>query len=270
VSALYYAMSTDYFRQIHTRTWNKIKITILRSSPPLVMEGDVEKLLLSPKAREQWIDMEESRGFSDYGDNTCPENKHAAYLKTILKRWDEISLAQNIPYFLTCGTLLGAWRTGDLVPLDRDLDVLVARTDAWKLFSIMEKSNFNIYDNKFHLYVHRDWPKPYKERRRFKCNGKRTDKYSDQCSFLEPMGRFIWRRLHVDIYDYTIQNGHVVDPSEGYHEFDVNDVFPLRKCLFMGLEKHCPYKSKLFLESFYGQNLMPNKVCSNGSWIKVK
>ena len=231
-------------------------------------EDGVEELLLSPQESEQWLDMNESKGFADYGDNTCPKSEYEDDLKKILARWDRIARAQNVTYFLTCGTLLGAWRTGGLVPLDKDMDILIARTDAWKLLRIQGRHRFNVYDDNYHLYVHKDWSKPYEERQRFNCNGRQTEKNTDQCSFLEPFGRLIWRRLHIDIYDYRIQKGRLIDPSEGYHEFDVHDVFPLRKCLFLGMEARCPYKSKLFLNSFYGPNLMPNKVCINGSWVK--
>ena len=99
-------------------------------------------------------------------------------------------------------------------------------------------------------------------RRRFMCHGKQVPSYSDQCSFQEPLGRLMKGGTHLDIYDYTIKQGWVVDPSEGYHEFPVNNIFPLKRCMFLGTKTYCPNKPKLFLESFY-PNLHPNKKCRN-------
>ena len=43
---------------------------------------------------------------------------------------------------LACGSLLGAWRDGDVIPWDTDLDVFTMDWDNIKLDSIQDKRNF--------------------------------------------------------------------------------------------------------------------------------
>ena len=258
LSVAFFVFTSDYFDvhklDIHTRS--KI-FTILK------MRKDKSSQV------EKWIDTSESKPYSDYGDGTCPENNQLGLLTDIFREWDSIAKKQNISYFLTCGSLLGAWRNGTLVPKDSDLDILISGDDHWKLDRIKEKRRrFSSRDGSFHLYLQRDWRKPYTKRRRFLCNGKKVPSYSDQCSFQEPLGRLIKAGKHLDIYDYTIKQGWLIDPSEGYHEFPVDNVFPLKYCMFLGMKTKCPRKPKLFLESFYS-NLHPNKICRNGKWISA-
>ena len=93
-------------------------------------------------------------------------------------------------------------------------------------------------------------------------------RYSDHCSFVEPLGRLIGENHHLDIYDYTQKGNDLWDPSEGGRTFGMNEVFPLRKCYFMSFETKCPNTPKKFLKKFYGEDLSPNTVCINGSWVK--
>ena len=254
---VYFVFTRDFFdfQHVHMETRSKIfRILNIRKSE-------------TPQPVEQWIDKMESKPYADYGDGSCPENSYLGLLTDIFREWDSIAKQNNISYFLTCGSLLGAWRNEKTVPKDTDLDILINGDDHWRLERIREKrKRFVPNDGKFHLYLQKDWRKPYVNRRRFMCHGKQVPSYSDQCSFQEPLGRLMKGGTHLDIYDYTIKQGWVVDPSEGYHEFPVNNVFPLKRCMFLGTKTYCPNKPKLFLESFY-PNLHPNKKCRNGKWI---
>lgn len=207
---------------------------------------------------------------NDYGDNTCSDNPDREILHTILQRWVQMARKNNISYFLTTGTLLGAWRDGDIIPYDRDLDVLINSHDNNKLEKIKGKRNFKETENKFHLILQEDWEKPYSERRRYKCNGKLVSHYSDHCSFQEPLGRLIKGKHHLDIYDYKVVNGTIWDPSEWDKRFQLDDVFPLVACKFMGLNTFCPQKPVNVLQKFYGSNLSPTLICKNKKWIHVR
>ena len=262
---IYFISTSDFYQVLDPRTLARRVLSkefIEHQYRDLITQNSMEQV-------DEWIDMSESQDFSYYGDNTCPPNKYRWKLKKILRRWDNIAKKNNITYSLTCGTLLGAWRTGDLVPLDADLDVLISAKDNWKLDRIKEKNlNFNNHDGKYHLYLQRDWQQPYEGRGRYLCNGQKTTNYKDQCSFIEPLGRLMRFGTHVDIYDYTVRDGLLIDPSEGYHELKIEDIFPLKKCMFLDMEMKCSNKPKVHLESFYS-NLKPNKICVNGSWVKM-
>ncbi len=48
----------------------------------------------------------------------------------LLRSLDSVCANAGVPYFLSGGSLLGAHRTGDLLPWDDDADVVVAAEDA--------------------------------------------------------------------------------------------------------------------------------------------
>lgn len=54
---------------------------------------------------------------------------HQEALRTLLREFDRVCRALDIPYFLFAGTLLGAVRHGDFIPWDDDVDVLMLRRD---------------------------------------------------------------------------------------------------------------------------------------------
>jgi len=216
-----------------------------------------------------WSDQREGINFSNYGDKTCGDNPDRKILRIILQRWIELSRLANISYFISTGTLLGSWRNGDIIPYDSDLDVMIDSRDNKKLDKLKDIRNFTESDNKFHLILQEDWKLEYKKRRRFKCNGKKVEEYSDECSFQEPLGRLIKGNRHLDIYDYTVRNDTVYDPSEWEKTYPLNDIVPLRYCKFMGYTTFCPNKPLTILKAFYGDKLLPNTVCKNGEWIDI-
>ena len=79
-------------------------------------------------------------------------------LKEILARWIEIAERNDIPYMLTYGSLLAAWRDSEVVqPWDTDLDIYTMDWDNNKLNNIQNKRNFDTYSEEFHLVLDIDW-----------------------------------------------------------------------------------------------------------------
>ena len=136
----------------------------------------------------EWLDISEGQNYSNYGDGTCSDNVNRQKLRDLLKRWIETATAHNVKYFLHGGSLLGAWRNGDVIPHDTDLDILVNVEEAPKLEGIEDPRNFTTNNEKFHLVLQRDWRVPY-ARHRVTCKGKVVEKMTDECSFEEPLGR---------------------------------------------------------------------------------
>ncbi len=56
---------------------------------------------------------------------------------------DEVCRKNNIKYFISYGTLLGAVRHKDFIPWDNDADVIMDRENYEKFFEVMQKENSN-------------------------------------------------------------------------------------------------------------------------------
>lgn len=63
-----------------------------------------------------------------------------AQLKDMLNCVGSILEADSVPYFLTAGTALGAVREGDLIPWDRDVDILIPLPDYAAALNALEQN----------------------------------------------------------------------------------------------------------------------------------
>lgn len=64
--------------------------------------------------------------------------KQMACLK-LLRMIDKILKSEKIPYFLSYGNLLGAYRTGDFIPWDDDVDICLMRKDFYHAINVLKK-----------------------------------------------------------------------------------------------------------------------------------
>ena len=219
----------------------------------------------------EWLDRSGSKEFADYGDGTCPLNKNRQPWQNMLTNWIKLAKEHNIRYFLTAGSLLGAWRDEEVIPYDQDLDIRVHIDDFDKLYPLRQKKVAweSSDDYKFHIYFTRDWRLPYAERRRFSCKGKRVYEYEGQCSFIDPTARMIFRNWHLDLYAYTYYQDTVkFMPYDAAYEYRKEDILPVTRCMFMGIETRCPQKPKVIFKNLYS-NIKPSLKCVNKTMVKV-
>jgi len=76
--------------------------------------------------------------YSDYGDNTCPKNTDREGWRKLFQEWVKIATKHRIRYFLSFGSLLGAWRNEDIIPYDQDTDIHMHIDDFKKLIPLKE------------------------------------------------------------------------------------------------------------------------------------
>ena len=219
----------------------------------------------------EWLDRSGSKEFADYGDGTCPLNKNRQPWQNMLTNWIKLAKEHNIRYFLTAGTLLGAWRDEEVIPYDQDLDIRIHIDDFDKLYPLRQRKfiweSYDDYD--FHFYFTRDWRLPYDLRRRYSCKGKKVEDYEGQCSFTDPSARLIYRQWHMDLYAYTYYQDTVkFIPHSAAYEYRKEDILPVTRCMFMGIETRCPQKPKVIFKNLYN-SFKPTKICSNKTWVKV-
>lgn len=209
-----------------------------------------------------------------YGDGTCHKRHSTARLKEILQRWIDIATRHNITYMLTYGSLLAAWRDGDVTPWDTDLDIYTMEWDNAKIDAIQDKRDFDTRANEFHLVLDVDWRIiPVKKRRRVGCNGIVAPPF-DSCTFNGPLGRLIkGYEQYLDIWDLEVRsNGtQAFDRYGSGSYYNWSDIYPLRKCNLLGLEAWCPRNPEPIFDVYYGKGASRHSpwICKNKSWIKV-
>ena len=95
----------------------------------------------------------------------------------------------------------------------------------------------------------------------------------DQCSFQEPLGRLIKGNMHIDIFHfYHTTDNRIKEPSEGdMKTYDKSDFFPLKPCMFLGMNAFCPNKPFEVLKLYFRTDnfIEPSHKCKNGKWQKT-
>ena len=101
-------------------------------------------------------------------------NKNRRIFQDLLRKWITISAENNVSYVLHAGSLMGHYRTGDFIPWDHDVDVLINASDFTILQKIASPRNFRTYqDDRIRLAVHDDFYKKDKSgMKRYSCNGR--------------------------------------------------------------------------------------------------
>ena len=210
-----------------------------------------------------------------YGDGTCSKRHSTTRLKEILGRWIDTATKHNITYMLTYGSLLAAWRDGNVTPWDTDLDIYTMEWDNAKLDAIQDKRGFSSSVNEFHMVLDADWRiLPVTKRRRVGCTGKVGPPW-DSCTFNGPLGRLIkgWEQ-YLDIWDLEVRsNGtQVFDRYGSGSYYSWSDIFPLKKCRLLGMDTWCPRNPEPIFDVYYGKGADRRSpwLCKNKKWVKVK
>uniref|UniRef100_A0A7M5V8P3 LicD/FKTN/FKRP nucleotidyltransferase domain-containing protein n=1 Tax=Clytia hemisphaerica TaxID=252671 RepID=A0A7M5V8P3_9CNID len=220
----------------------------------------------------EWLDRDGAKDLANYGDGSCPINRNREAWQKMLRYWITLAKKYNIRYFLTAGSLLGAWRDEEVIPYDQDMDIRIHIDDFDKFYPLRQrKFVWESYDDwDMHFYFVRDWRLPYDLRRRYSCKGKLVPDYEGQCSFVDPNARLIYRNWHLDLYAYTTYTDVVkFIPHSADWEYRKDEIFPLTRCNFMGIETRCPQKPVAIFKNLYNAPFKPSKICANKTFVKV-
>lgn len=167
-------------------------------------------------------------------------------LYRVVEAFDKVATRNNLDYFITCGTLLGALRNKGLIPWDNDIDICIQSTDLPRLLALkpeFEKLGISL-------------------------------PYTDGIHRVDGLGGFI------DIFPvvYDLKRGKLVHedvlnrtrfPKE---EFDPEWVYPTQRIQFGPLFLKAPANPTRCVEQMYGSNWstpidMGKNKSSLKSWI---
>lgn len=173
--------------------------------------------------------------------------------KEALKEIGKALNAAKIPWWVDCGTCLGAYRYGGVIPWDQDIDIAVLLPD----FENVQRALLSLDPQKYIVqnWSSRDFPKSYLK------------------VFIRESGNLI-DIYHFDILPQTKKlqyllalENNIFFPKwwkirERHYKTPVafDAVFPLKKALFDGIEVFVPNDTKTYLQRYYGEDLSPPKI----------
>ncbi|HSX26679.1 MAG TPA: LicD family protein [Chlamydiales bacterium] len=181
------------------------------------------------------------------------DERHLEIEKKALQEITHLLNEKKIPWWVDCGTCLGTYRYGGVIPWDSDLDIAVLLPD----FENVRRALFDLDPKK---YIVQDWstrecPKSYIK------------------VFIRESGTLIdIYHFAIDLQKKEIQYILSLDTNAFFPEwwkirerrFTVpvafETVFPLKKALFDGIEVFIPNNPKKYLQRYYGENLDPAKI----------
>ncbi|MBM3208576.1 MAG: LicD family protein [Chlamydiae bacterium] len=160
----------------------------------------------------------------------------------------------NIMFWVDCGTCLGTYRYGGIIPWDWDIDLAILQNDFDNVKSVLTDA---LDPN---LYAVQDWSSRDKPKTYLKVYVKATGTLID-------IYHFAIDEKNQTIYS-ILSNGDCVFLPESWKirerrftiptSFDI--VFPLKKASFDGIDVFVPAKTKEYLQQRYGENIEPAKV----------
>ena len=184
-------------------------------------------------------------------DHKNPLSADVEALKEIVR----ILHKHDIPFWIDCGSCLGAYQYGGLIPKDWDIDIAILNPDFDNV-----RNALNELDPK--KFVVQDW------------SGRALPKSLMKVYVHESGGL-------IDLYNFAIYKKEKMVGTILANEFNIftpkswnlrekryttpmpfSYVFPLKKALFEGIEIPVPGQTEKYLQVFYGSNLAPARVYS--------
>ncbi|KAA0191677.1 hypothetical protein FBUS_00560 [Fasciolopsis buskii] len=274
---------------------------ILRNSTdPVASERfpSTDSTKLNPNYRD-WVDRKapayrmpqyyyEIRADHHSGNRSCPVEMDLRETNYhLLRYWIELTKKNKIVWWITFGTLLGAIREKDFTPYDTDVDVQVLGYYEPVLRSLAVRRG-QINPRRINLVTRIGSPCQHDGGLKMDCDGFWQTRQTDRCAICYPLGRlFYGSGGYIDIYSSIIRAQPTPSPLHPDHvhfiveeqgsghldkhswSFNLNEIFPLATCEYMGLILPCPRDAHSVLSRIYGENYRkPSYFCDprTGNW----
>ncbi len=158
----------------------------------------------------------------------------------------------NILWWVDCGTCLGAYRYGGIIPWDWDIDVAILLPDHENVKKVLSKLDPEKYQIQ-------DWSSYSKPGTFLKLYVKETKNFIDiyhyQFNEVERTIAYLFTYL-----DSPFPDSWKKAEMKCMQPLKYEQIFPLKKAHFDGLEVWAPHDTIGFLQSKYGSNLEPAMV----------
>lgn len=200
------------------------------------------------------VNLDEAEWMQPLGCSRRPGDETNLSLdKEALKEVARLLNKYEIPFWLDCGSCLGAYRYGGVIPWDFDIDIAVLQPDFDNIRIALSE-----LDPK--KYVLQDWSGRDKPKTYLKVYVRETGRLIDLYHFeIDPKHKTI---------QSILSNENSIFLTEGWkireRRFIIptafEDVFPLKKVSFDGVMVFVPNQTEKYLKQRYGQDISPPKV----------
>lgn len=173
--------------------------------------------------------------------------------KEALRNIAEALYKNDIPFWVDCGTLLGTYRYGGIIPWDNDLDIAVLAEDFENVMHAL-----NALDPS--KYVAQDWSSRTQPETYIRVYVKETRNHLDIYHMkTDPEERTLTTILAHEDSDWMAEDWKARERMQ-ITPYPYEVIFPLKKADFDGIEVPVPNNTVAYLQGKYGENLNPVKI----------
>lgn len=181
------------------------------------------------------------------------DEKKLADYKEGLQAIIQILEAHDIPYWMDCGTLLGAFRYGGVIPWDKDIDMAVLLPD----FNNVKRA-LNQLDPA--CFVCQDWSHRTRPNTYLRVYLKKAHNHIDIYHFaIHPEERKIQYIFSNEVSEFMPEFWKKQEKKFTCpHPYE--RIFPLKRASLDGIEVWVPNKTQAYLQAEYGEDLSPTML----------
>ncbi|NGX39865.1 MAG: hypothetical protein KR126chlam1_01202 [Chlamydiae bacterium] len=170
-----------------------------------------------------------------------------------LKEITHILNKYEIPFWIDCGSCLGAYQYGGTIPHDWDIDIAILRPDFQNVYNALQELDAK-------KFIVQDWSGRAHPESYLKVYVRESANMIDLYNFAideenQTISTLLSNEFNIFMpRDWVASEKRYTSP-QSYHR-----IFPLKKALFEGIEVPVPSDIVTYLQTFYGENLAPAKI----------
>ena len=191
------------------------------------------------------------------------DEQHLSEEKKAFAQIVQLFKENRIQFWADCGTCLGAYRYGGIIPWDNDLDLAILEPD----FDNMTRA-LNALDTD--LYLAEDWSNRLFPKTYVRVYIRSTRQYIDIYTYAVHPDTKTIQYICSNVNNMFMLEGWKINERRYMVETPFDIVFPLRFADFDGIEIPVPNQTEKYLQMRYGDNLAPVKTYNQESGIYEK
>ncbi len=171
----------------------------------------------------------------------------------VLREIVRILNKNKIPYWIDCGSCLGAYRHGGMIPHDWDIDIGMFAADFHNVKNALQELDPE-------KYAVQDWSGRNKPETYLKVYVKESGALIDLYNFgFDPEKKELFTILSNE-FNIFLPKAWKIREQRYTTPMPFDNVFPRKIALFEGIEVPVPGKTKEYLQVFYGEDLSPIRI----------